>query len=180
MTEIDPHKSKREEKWLWVILWTGLIYSSAAFVRPVCEYLRSLTLLNITVTAAMAVFLALIIGRFLLGFAKLPLVKRILLVLVLAFYASGMVILKIPEERIHLVQYGVLAYLVFNAFTVDCTGQQSFGLAFCVTLGLGWGDEIIQSFTPGRFYDNKDVILNGVSGLLGLVLTFLRISKDGR
>ena len=178
MTEIDLDKSHREEKWLWVILWTGLIYSTAAFVRPVCEYLRSLTMLNVTVTGAMCLFLVLFVGRLVAGFRNLPVLSKILLVVVLALYAAGMVILKIPEERIHLVQYGILAYLVFNALTIDFSNKQSFGLAFCVTLALGWGDEIVQSFTLGRFYDNKDVILNGVSGFLGLVLISLRISKD--
>lgn len=180
MTDIDPHKSVREEKWLWVILWTGMIYSMAAFVRPLCEYLRSMTMLNVTVTVAMAVFLSLFVGPLLKSFRALTVPRKFLLIVVLALYAAGMMFLKIPEERIHLVQYGVLAYLVFQALIVDLSRQQSFGLAFLVTLGLGWGDEIIQSFAPGRFYDNKDVILNGVSGILGLFLTFLRIPKDGR
>lgn len=180
MTAIDPHKSEREGKWLWVILWTGLIYSTAACVRPLCEYLRGLTMLNVTVTVALCLFLALFLGRLLAGFRDLTLPKKFLLVLTVSLYAAGMVILKIPEERIHLVQYGVLAYLVFKAFAVDLAPKQNFGLTFLVTLTLGWGDEIIQSFAPGRFYDNKDIILNGVSGILGLLLTFLRTSKGGR
>ncbi len=49
----------------------------------------------------------------------------------------------------------------------------SFGLAFLITLLCGWGDEGIQHILPNRVYDIKDVRLNGMSGLLGLCLTYV-------
>jgi len=42
-----------------------------------------------------------------------------------------------------------------------------------VTLALGWIDEIIQIYLPGRGYDLRDVILNGAGGVFGIYFVYI-------
>lgn len=77
------------------------------------------------------------------------------------------------EERLHLFQFGVLAVLVEAALR----GSRSTGLsgrwrpallAALITAAAGLVDELVQGTIPGRYYDNRDVVLNAASGLLAL------------
>jgi hypothetical protein len=93
------------------------------------------------------------------------------LIVSLIGYLIGVIYLKLPEERIHFVEYGILAFFLFRALRIDLPLVPSFVWAFVIASLIGWGDEGIQYLLPNRYYDNRDVLLNSISALLGLFFT---------
>lgn len=163
----------RKLYWLLAISWTALIYGTLGVVRPICEFLRG----HIPFKAAISGLILLIFALALsIGFKhSLPRKKRtyFFLVVILAGYAGSFYFLPIPEERIHLVQYGVLAFLIYRALSLDLSGISAYICSFGLTSLLGWLDEMLQQVTPGRFFDWKDVLLNAISTLLALTFTYI-------
>jgi hypothetical protein len=86
-----------------------------------------------------------------------------------------------PLERVHLPEYGVAAGLAWFAVR---SHRVSAGVAFAATFALtaliGWGEEVIQYFVPGRFYDWRDVTLNALSAWLALLVLVALRSGEGR
>lgn len=96
-----------------------------------------------------------------------------LLVFIALIYMSVIVFLvQFPAEKIHLAEYGFLAVFVCRALAVDFNDFYSYFMAFIITALLGWGDEAIQHLLPNRYYHIRDVMLNLISGGLGLFFMF--------
>ncbi len=71
-----------------------------------------------------------------------------------------------PVERIHFLEYGILAFLLFRA-----AGEpRGLGLlwVYIAVLVAGLSDEIIQWVLPNRYFDWHDVAINGVGAVIGL------------
>jgi hypothetical protein len=71
-----------------------------------------------------------------------------------------------PEEAVHLVEYGVLAVLVQRTFRARFGDRSCYPAAVAAVLFVGVVDEVIQWMTPGRFFDLRDVALNGGAAAL--------------
>ncbi|MCK4881526.1 MAG: VanZ family protein [Candidatus Omnitrophica bacterium] len=170
-------KSRRIRRWILAGAWTGLIYSTLYIVRPICEFLKQYAGFSFFVNAGIVFFGISIV----LVFVKTKRIRRrltyALLFLVIAVYSLGMTWLSIPEERLHFVEYGVLAFLIYRALILDLRAGQSFLAAFAITSLIGLGDEGIQYLLPNRYYQFKDVCLNSASAALGLALTYV-IGRD--
>ena len=78
--------------------------------------------------------------------------------------------LKLPEERIHLVEYGVLSFFVYRALRFDFSGFALFALTFLMVSGFGFFDEVIQGILPNRYFGWRDVLLNAAGGFIGIGL----------
>ena len=157
-----------KSRWAIVIAYVALLYSSLGFTRHLVNALQGKELLQI---ASVSVFLFSLGCVALIRWRKIrPYQKIIRLALVFILIVGG-IILKLPEERMHLVQYGILGGLVSWAFWA---GKQKTVLKYSLSCALVWligyGDELIQYFLPSRVYDVKDVLLNGFSGMVGLLL----------
>lgn len=81
-------------------------------------------------------------------------------------------------ERSHLMEYGVLAVLVYDALIERATNGRRVVLpaacAFSVTSLVGVIDECIQAFLPSRVFDWRDILFNvltafaAVAGMVAL------------
>ena len=78
-----------------------------------------------------------------------------------------------PAERLHLVQYGLMSFLLLRALRLEVSGNGAYLGAFALTAFFGIGDEVIQWILPHRFFQIEDVLLNTISGGLGLLVTRL-------
>ncbi len=78
-----------------------------------------------------------------------------------------------PAERLHLLEYGVMAVLLFRALCLHLKVPLAYASALGLTAVIGFGDETIQWVLPQRFFELKDAGLNVVAGSLGLALTAL-------
>jgi hypothetical protein len=75
-------------------------------------------------------------------------------------------------EGIHLAQYGLMSYLALRAArgALPRSTAYAFGAAF--TLAVSWINELVQAALPDRVYDLRDVALDGVGGMLALVVAW--------
>jgi len=74
-------------------------------------------------------------------------------------------------ERIHVPEYGLAAWLAWRALDLRGSGgTASYVAAAAVAAVIGWGEEVIQHFVPGRVYDPRDVLANALGGVLGVLL----------
>lgn len=108
--------------------------------------------------------------------------KRLVLVLWLSLFFIicffFMKQLELPAERIHLLEYGVLGYLIYKALENDLKKRDIYLLTPFVVFGISIFDEGIQYLLPNRVGDFKDVFLNWFSGILGLIITGLIIKSE--
>lgn len=86
-----------------------------------------------------------------------------------------------PAEKIHLLEYGLLSVLVYNALKIDLNRYgiilYVLGTIFCSL--AGFYDEVIQRSLPGRYFSWRDVLVNSASSLLGfVVIRFIVLRKD--
>lgn len=96
------------------------------------------------------------------GLAALLLVLAGYVLLLFGFYAG-----EAPAKKFHLLQYGVLAGIVFQAVTVDETrpGGVLLGVAFLFLVGTV--DEVVQGFLPTRTFRWMDIFGNYFGSALG-------------
>ena len=71
---------------------------------------------------------------------------------------------KIPEEAIHFLEYGLLGFFLFKALSHNIKDKSIFFTATLFALFIGTFDEIFQWIIPERYWDFRDVGLNGLSG----------------
>lgn len=72
-------------------------------------------------------------------------------------------------ERVHLLEYGVLAVLFVRAFRPGHGGPFLPVLAVLGVALVGLADETVQWLTPVRVGDFRDVVLNAYAGLVGVL-----------
>lgn len=162
--------SKRIQYWGWAVAWTVLIYSTLYIARPICEYLRKHTPFETLIWGIFGL-ISLWVVYLIVKHVRFKSVSSVVLFCATVVgYGVALFWLKIPEERIHLIQYGVLVCLVVRALRLDLKPVIAYPTAVVVTSLLGWGDEGIQYLLPNRYFDWKDVLLNAISAVLGLML----------
>jgi len=162
-----------------------LIFSSLYIARPVTNWLRDANLLRLAVVGSFvlaAAWIGLVLLRSRPGWRTWVILSAI---------AAGYVILlsrfKLPEERLHFLEYGIVGGLVFAALfeRQKNKGDTSGGTsgrrgplwpavgAFLITGAAGWVDEGIQEILPNRFYDLRDVAMNAAGGALAIASIWL-------
>jgi hypothetical protein len=82
-----------------------------------------------------------------------------------------------PAETIHLIEYGVLPWLLWWAMDWSLT-VQTIAMVWVLSADAGVFDELIQHFTPGRFGELHDVVMNWASSTLGMVLMGIVVRKN--
>lgn len=170
---MNKNQAQRLKLWSFVGTWVFIIYSTLYIVRPICNFLKSHIAFNLFANIIMFCLLWSIIIFFLVEFEIRKKSTYALLAFIALIYMYGFIFLvEFPEEKIHLVEYGFLAVLVYRALVVDFNDLFSYFMAFVITALLGWGDEGIQYILPNRYYQTQDVILNLISGGLGLFFMF--------
>jgi len=82
-------------------------------------------------------------------------------------------------ERTHLLEYGVAAWLSWRAIGPLVPGPVAgYGAAAALAAAIGYGDELVQGILPGRYYDLRDVAMNALGALLGVLV--LAAARSGR
>lgn len=172
-------RNMRIRCWTLAGIWTAVIYSTLYIMRPVCEFYKKFAWYSFSLNAGMVLVVAVLV----IFSVKAKYIQKpstyLLLILVLTGYFYGIIMLPIPEERLHFIEYGVLAFLVYRALILDLNNSQAYLVAFFITSLIGWGDEGIQYILPNRYYDFRDVCLNSIGAALGLAFVYI-IHRDKR
>lgn len=161
--------------WIAVALYVNAVLWSIPYVRPLSRALRSGGVPNWFLGGASVVFAA---SALLSGFAKArrrgrATKRRIASLLLATGLYAGLIgyLSPIPDEVVHVAEYGVLG-LLYGWALGDGAGAWSPWLAVLATGVTGVMDEITQGVTPGRVCDPRDMLTNVVSG--GLAIWMLR------
>ena len=95
---------------------------------------------------------------------------------IVATYLLVFVRIATPAERTHLVEYGVLAALIYEALSERArrggTVRAPAASAVAVAVAIGVLDEAIQGLLPQRVFDPRDILFNvlaSVMAVLGIV-----------
>ncbi|UCD33646.1 MAG: VanZ family protein [Desulfobacterales bacterium] len=85
-----------------------------------------------------------------------------------------------PNKHIHIPEYIILCWMLYQALVLDYKGKGIFLLVFICAIMLGIFDEIEQGIYPGRFYGSEDMVINTASCIIGiLTLIGLRPGPSG-
>lgn len=154
--------------WTLVLLYSLSIYGVLPFARDWQRFFRQQLGANFSYLINFSILTVGLLPLWWLGRRLTALRFAAFIGLVLVSFAAAMQI-GLPEERIHLVQYGILGYLCASAASSAFKGAAGFALVILLGLLIGLGDELIQGVLPSRVFDWWDVSYNlgGVSiGLL--------------
>jgi hypothetical protein len=163
LRKLDPRLS--------ATLWIVLIYATIPFVRGAREAfaarwppeLIAYAVIAVVLGAAVAAIVILRRRQTQIGSADLLWLAAVAAVIVL--WTSRL--MGQPEEAIHFLEYGVLGVLLFRAFETRVPDPTVYVAVTLTGLLVGTVDEIIQWLVPGRFWDFRDIVLNG--GAVALV-----------
>ncbi len=177
--------------WLPALAWLGLILSSVPLSRSVQELVRDSVgrqawLVVVLVILALALVATAVLGLRRLGrvaWWRLPW----LLLTAGAYGGYSWHLRQAPEEALHFVEYGVLGLLIFRALRPSLPDRLLFPAVLLTGCLVGCCDELLQWLMPGRFWDLRDLWVNGLAialALLALALVFrpaeLRIAPSAR
>ena len=77
-----------------------------------------------------------------------------------------------PEERSHMIEYGVVGVFIFEALAERASQGRRVPalplLAVLATAALGLLDECIQVFLPSRVFDPQDILFNLLAGTMAV------------
>jgi len=74
-------------------------------------------------------------------------------------------------ERTHLPEYGIAAWLAWRAVAPLVPGPLAgYAAGAALAAAIGYGDELLQSVVPGRYYDIRDVGMNALGSVLAVIV----------
>ena len=160
--------SDRERRlWLWTLAVVVAIYSTLGLARTLTDALRENGLLGpafplVSFLLAMSLVGATVVAH---GLKARPGGVEIAVALgVTAAYLLVFLRMVGPEERSHLIEYGVVAVFIYEALAERASHGRRVPalplLAILATTALGVVDECIQLFVPSRVFDRLDMLFN--------------------
>lgn len=163
-----------EERRFWgaAVALLLAIWGSAYFIQFALDALRERNLLRASIAGAALAVAAIVV---------VPMVRRragarewAALAVVGLVYAVVASRLHIVQERVHLIEYGAVAWLFRGALSArGVAAPLAWGGAFGLASLGGLVDEAIQGLLPNRHWDLRDVGLNALSAALALGATAL-------
>lgn len=170
-------KTKKIIDWLILAGYVAFIYSTLS-VAP--SFSRTLSkLLGRNFNISVSIFILILVTGTIVVFYKRLKSRRpgVYIGLAAVFFTYLLFIFSWtgqPAERMHLVEYGFLSYLVLRVMDKIRPLVMKYFCVIMAVTAIGICDELIQWLLPNRVCDIKDMIFNAVSGVLALaVIHFL-------
>jgi hypothetical protein len=171
-------------RWLPVLLWILVIYTTIPFVRVLREWYVARwdpvwigrTVAAVLVAAAVSTLV--VLGR---RMGRLP--NRTIA------WVAGITTVSVlwtvslrrsPEETVHFLEYGVLAILLHRALRPSIRDVLVFAAGALIGSLVGTVDEMIQWLSPGRYWDWRDLALNGGAGVLTQLVIWRIVPRSRR
>jgi hypothetical protein len=167
--------SARERRlWLWTLAVVVAIYSTLGLAGTLAGVLRERGLLEGFFFLGLLLVGATILTQ---GLKARPGGVEIAVALgVAAAYLMVFTRMVTPEERTHLIEYGVLAVFIYEALAERASNGRPVPvlplLAVLATAALGVLDECIQAFLPSRVFDPIDILFNVIAGTIAVGASF--------
>lgn len=159
--------------WLWVLFYTLFIFSTIPLARDIQRFVYSALakefftyIILFIILVSLTILLYLFVFRF--GISRIS--QYIWLLICAGLYGYYTIKLKKhPEEAVHFLEYGLLSYLFFIAFSRRIKDHTIYITSTLSVLFVGMLDEFIQWMMPERFWDFKDIGLNTLAGAIFMV-----------
>ncbi len=165
------YKSARERKlWIMALIVVIAIFASIGLASKLAETLRDRGLISIGFWIGIGL-VALTV--FIQGLRIKPSKVEIFAwVGIAAIYLLVFLRMHVPEERSHLIEYSVLAVIVFEALLERRKQGASIKypavLAWVLTSSVGVFDELIQLLIPFRVFDPIDIFFNTLAAFMAI------------
>ncbi len=158
------------KEWLAVTVWITTIYAAIPFVRTLREAFAIRWPVQFLAFAVMAIVAAaaavtLVVSqrrRHSIRWADVAWLAGIATVLIVWTRS----LMERPEEAIHFLEYGVLGVLLYRALRLQIDDPGVFVAGALLGTIVGTVDEILQWLVPDRFWDFRDLVLNGGASVL--------------
>jgi hypothetical protein len=161
-----PPKESETRSWSYVAMGVLFIYSTIPVARALREVvgeqlgLKFFLYFTIALTVAAGV-----LAFFNLRKRKLPVNAYLWLSGVVIAYIVYIYHLRgIPEEAIHVAEYGAIGMLVFRTLTHRVRDFTIYIIATLIVGMVGIVDEYIQWVAPSRYFDMRDIAINFLAG----------------
>ncbi len=165
----SPPRESEWRSWAYVLTGTVVIFLTIPVARALRGWIELYVGLNFFLYAAAAV--TLLVGVWALRNLRtrnLPLSAYLCLFGFIALFLAYIYRLRdIPEEAIHVAEYGVIGILLFRALSHRIRDYSIYLVATVLVGMIGVLDEYIQWVTPTRYFDYRDIQTNLISGALG-------------
>lgn len=166
----SPPQEKQWLSWLYVVVWTLIIFGTIPAARAIQEYVsqewgRDLFTYGVAAVTAMALTVAVVYVR---CFRPASCSSYFWLIAIAGIFFGYTLELgkQSPEEAVHFIQYGVLGVLIYRALTSRLKDSSIFFAAAIICGIIGSVDEFIQWMTPRRVWGLRDIWLNFFSSVL--------------
>ena len=162
-------KEPEWQSWCYVAFGALAIYCTI----PVARALRELVAGHIGLVFFSYVTVVLTLFAGFLAFInlrkrKLPLNAHVTLLIIFSIFVAYIYQLReIPEEAIHVAEYGAIGLLVYRALAHRTRDFSTYIMAALIVGMIGVLDEYIQWVVPNRVYDLRDIRTNFLAGCLG-------------
>ena len=152
---------------------TAMAVGAVLLLQLVLDALRARNLLRLSIAGLFLVVAVPVVYS--LARRRAPLRAWIVLAAAGAVYLVLAVAMEVPQERLHLVEYGALAILLRAAFAESAAvrprGAHSANVdlrSLLAATAIGWLDEAMQGILPNRMYDLRDVGFNALAAAVAL------------
>ncbi len=159
------------DDWKWPLAYTALLFLSLPFAREALERLDQAGLSGVLALALLSCWAGLAVFLLRRAFRRRARTRAVLgTVFFLALYAAAAAFsTSLMAERIHFIEYGILAVLCLRAAVRRLRGLRALLYSLLAVVIVGFLDEVIQGFLPGRFYDLRDILIDTLAGALPVV-----------
>ncbi len=155
-----------------MFLYIAALLLSVPFMWELEVFLRANHLLMLTVYTLLALYLAIVVLLF-FRFTEKKIAPFVVLLGYSVLYAFIIIRSRGFDKKIHFIEYGILTYLTFSACKKRASGWIRYALTFFIVILVGFADEALQYFFPGRSFDPKDFISNLEASALMVLLLFI-------
>jgi len=156
--------------WLWVLLCCLAIFFTipvARSIQKIISHTIGRDFFTYFVIFIVACGLAVLLYLFIVKFKVRKISQYAWLVICAGIYIFLTIKLdKYPEEAIHLIEYGLLSYFIFNALQYKIRDRTIYIITILIVLFIGTTDEVMQWITPKRYWDFRDIGTNVAGGLI--------------
>ncbi len=172
---------------MWTVVVVAGIYSTLGLARTLENMLRARGLLDMAFVVAALLILVTVVTLTVArqpGGAEVGVTIGVVVVYLLLTLRAAL-----PEERTHLMEYGVVAAFIHEALLERARHGRGLPVPGLLAIGLaalvGVVDELLQAAIPFRVFDPLDIVVNVVAAALAVaaraVLSVgLRIVRSGR
>ncbi|OGM65431.1 hypothetical protein A2893_01605 [Candidatus Woesebacteria bacterium RIFCSPLOWO2_01_FULL_39_25] len=168
-------KERAKRLWIFVGIYIILIYTTIPIARGLLNFLY----LKIGKDALYILLSAMSVAGILLFFYyertwNLEWKRITAFVFLLFFFVVTMQLIEIPEEKMHILEYGFLGILVYKGYKIS---KHPLLRAVVFVGAIGIGDEFIQWLLPNRVGEIKDIGFNFLGGIFGILAIAIHDKK---